>query len=76
MLSVTASSPIRFALTARKPLLWLSLLPLPSFVYRVDCAGDRGWSDGDIAARETTPLDRQLGAIWLNLPEEQADLKD
>ena len=39
-------------------------------------AGDRGWSDSNLAARETTPLDRQLRAIWLNLPEEQADLKD
>ena len=39
-------------------------------------AGDRGWSAGDQAARETTHPCFTQWAIWLNLPEEQADLKD
>ena len=38
----------------------------------------RGWSDNNHVARETTlrSLRSRSGAIWLNLPEEQADLKD
>ena len=37
----------------------------------------RGWSDSDHAARETTHTHTSIvRVIWLNLPEEQADLKD
>ena len=40
-------------------------------------ADDRGWSDSHDAARETTHTHTHVeSAIWLNLPEEQADLKD
>lgn len=38
----------------------------------------RGWSEAsDCCARDDTPSHSyELEAIWLNLPEEQADLKD
>ena len=37
----------------------------------------RGWSAQHLFARETTHTHTSIvRAIWLNLPEEQADLKD
>ena len=39
-------------------------------------AGDRGWSAGESAVRETEVSPGKGGAIWLNLPEEQANLED
>lgn len=39
-------------------------------------AGARGWSAGQGAVRETGARVRRGGAIWLNLPEEQANLED
>lgn len=39
-------------------------------------AGDRGWRAGQRAVRETRAAFRKGAAIWLNLPEEQANLED
>ena len=41
-----------------------------------ESAGDRGWSAGESAVRETEVSPGKGGAIWLNLPEEQANLED
>ena len=41
-----------------------------------ESAGDRGWSAGESAVRETRRSFRKGRAIWLNLPEEQANLED
>lgn len=58
------------------------IAPHQSFVQsewlRVDNNEVHGWSDNNHVARETTlrSLRSRSAAIWLNLPEEQADLKD
>ena len=42
-----------------------------------NASSDDGWGDSHHTARDTThPFLTKLRAIWLNLPEEQADLKD
>lgn len=58
------------------------IAPHQQFVQSVDCAVKKkevhGWSDNHHScARDDTSLTSFAKcAIWLNLPEEQADLKD
>lgn len=41
-----------------------------------ESAGDRGWRAGQGAVREERARGGERSAIWLNLPEEQANLED